>query len=368
MRPATNRNSTGSVRGAIVMLACPTFSDRGTVSSMAASPVGAQGTIAFSSVSIADTTSAPTPPILRSLRDAWTGKPWPLIVIRSPGAAPAGSTDTMNGMRPITNGAGFEGSEPIETTTGSDVPTVVAASGTRTLRLVAVASSTAAGRSPNFTVAPAPQSVPASVTSSPGHGDGRRDAVDARRLVDVHLEGCGSLAAGLHDERHAGVARQRGDLDLEARGRRGHDASGGAAAAERHRHGLRVATEVLAHDRDAVAGARARGLDGGDARHARRPQREEGADTGERQHPDGDRHPAQGAAAGAAGAARGGRACAARGGSRRRARSRRPRGPRRGSGGGRRIQAPPAARARAAVPEVPAVPEAARPGAGRRAG
>ena len=168
MRPATNRNATGSVCGAMVRLACPTFSDRGTVSSIAASPVGAQGTIAFSSVSIADTTRAPTPPILRSLSEAWIGNPCPLIVIRSPGATPAGSTDTMNGMRPITNGAGFDGSVPIETTTGRDVPTAVAASGTRTFRLVGVVSSTAAGRSPNFTVAPAPQSVPASVTSSPG--------------------------------------------------------------------------------------------------------------------------------------------------------------------------------------------------------
>ena len=57
----------------------------------------------------------------------------------------------MSGMRPITNGAWFEGSPPIETTTGSDVPTGSLTSGTRTRRLVVVASSTAAGRSPNFT-------------------------------------------------------------------------------------------------------------------------------------------------------------------------------------------------------------------------
>ena len=60
----------GSGRGAMVMLARPTFSDRGTRSSSGRRRRSrAQGTIAFSSLSNAEITSAPTPPILRSLRD-----------------------------------------------------------------------------------------------------------------------------------------------------------------------------------------------------------------------------------------------------------------------------------------------------------
>ena len=62
----------------------------------------------------------------------------------------------------------FEVSAPIVTTTGTEVPTLPAPSGTRTRSAAAVADTTGASTDPNRTLAPRPQSVPASVTSSPG--------------------------------------------------------------------------------------------------------------------------------------------------------------------------------------------------------
>ena len=65
------------------------------------------------------------------------------------------------------NGAGFEGSAPIDTTTGTDVPGGPEMAGTRTLIVESVTSTTGTSMFPNRTLAPGPQPVPASTISSP---------------------------------------------------------------------------------------------------------------------------------------------------------------------------------------------------------
>ena len=73
----------------------------------------------------------------------------------------------MRGSLPRMNGAGFEGSAPIDTTTGTEVPGGPAICGTRTLIVVLVTSTTGTSTLPNRTDAPWPQPLPARTTSSP---------------------------------------------------------------------------------------------------------------------------------------------------------------------------------------------------------
>ena len=66
------------------------------------------------------------------------------------------------------NGAGLDGSAPMETTTGTEVPGGPAIGGTRTLIVEAVTSTMGTSTLPKRTDAPWPHPVPARTTSSPG--------------------------------------------------------------------------------------------------------------------------------------------------------------------------------------------------------